>query len=1063
MIRGRVLLSLCVLLFCAFAGGRGAEQDVAAVGDAKSVKDARLQWEYVPNQLLVKFRPEAAGNSQKAEHLKATRRMEKTGHTEVSPDGDKAGEAVTKSLARLNQWFQVRKSEKVFPGFAKHQRRMEELRKKEPGKLTKLQKRLLQRSKRASAGGEVPALDRIYLLELEEGQDLAAALAACRQDPAVEYAELNYLLYEHRTPNDTHFPIQWPLENTAQMYPESGRYNHPPGKFDSDIDAPEAWDIFTGSAEVVVAVIDTGVDYAHRDIDDNMWVNEAELNGTAGLDDDHNGYVDDIYGYDFYNRDGDPMDDRGHGTHCAGTIAAETDNSQDIAGVCWQARIMAVKFLGSGGSGPTSGAVKSFYYAVANGADICSNSWGGGAYSETLEEALDYAASQGVILVASAGNDYSSYPVYPANYGPMISVAATDSNDNKPAFSNYGSWVDLAAPGVDVLSLRASLASSYFGTPYDDYTVILSGTSMSCPHVAGACALLIGANPTLKRDEVYDLLMTTGDPIATGICLSDSRLNIWNLLQKAVPARGQVEFTKDAFSCSDQISVILADGDLAGEGSHPVTITTLAGDAEVLSLTERPSGIGIYDGTITTESGAANVGDGIVQVTHGVTITVTYSDANDGTGNPAVSEDTATADCEGPVILNVQAAQVGAYWVRIYIETDELSGVLVNYGRNCNNLKGGTGEDPALSLSHNVYLYNLSSETTYRFEIVATDEFGNETTDNNDGQCYSFTTLAEVPGLHVPIEYPTIQEAIDAALPGETVWVADGVYQGQGNRDLDFGGKAITVRSEFGPEFCVIDCQGSVEEPRYGFYFHNGEGAGSVLNGFTITGGYAEYIEYIGGGIVCVDSSPTIENCILSNNTGVYGGGMTSTNSSPTVTNCRFIGNAAHLFGGAMDNYSNSNPIVTDCTFIDNLTDSSYSDEWGGGAVGNDEGSNPIFSGCRFEDNFTYGLGAGMYNEGSCDPVLKNCVFINNEAEWGGAGLASDYGECDPYLVNCQFINNTADQGGGIYCGWSNTLRVVNCVFNNNLATNTGGGIWIYNSTIQVANCTFYNNEARSW
>jgi subtilisin family serine protease len=989
--------------------------------------------------------------------------MQETRHPGTSTNGEEAGAGITKSLGRLNKQFRVRKSEKVFPGFAKHQRKMEELRKKAPGKLTKLQKRLLQRGKRAPSVGKVPELDRIYLVELEQGQDLAAALAAFQQDPAVEYAELNYLQYEHKTPNDSYFSIQWPLENTTQMYPESGRYNHPPGKYDSDIDAPEAWDIFTGSVEVVMAVIDTGVDYAHRDIDDNMWVNDAELNGTAGLDDDYNGYVDDIYGYDFFNRDGDPMDDRGHGTHCAGVIAAETDNLHDIAGVCWQAQIMAVKFLGSGGSGPTSDAVKSLYYAVANGADICSNSWGGGPYSETLDEAIDYADSQGVILVASAGNDYSSYPTYPANYGPMIAVAATDSNDNKPAFSNYGNWVDIAAPGVDILSLRSSLAAPSYGTPYDDYTLILSGTSMACPHVSGACALLIGANPTLTRDDAYNLLMTTGDPIAAGICVSNSRLNIWNMLQEAVKSLGRIQFTQDAYSCADEISVILADGDLAGQGNHSVTINTSADDAEVLSLTERSTGIGVYDGTIATESGAANSGDGIVQVVHGDTITVTYNDANDGTGNPAVSEDTATTDCAGPVITNVATGQSGAFWARIYIETDEPSRVLVNYGRNCNNLRIGTGKDLVLSLSHNVYLYNLKSETTYYFEVIATDEFGNQTLGDNGGQCYSFTTVAEAPGLHVPIEYPTIQAAIDAASAGETVWVADGIYQGQGNRDLDFGGKAITVQSEYGPEHCVIDCQGSVDEPRCGFYFHNAEGADSVLNGFTITGGYAEYIEYIGGGIVCHESDPTIENCILSGNVGVYGGGIADTNSSPTIRNCQFIGNAAHLFGGAMDNYNNSHPIVTDCVFINNVTDSPYSDEWGGGAVGNDDGSNPIFSGCRFEDNFTYGLGAGMYNEGSCDPVLIDCVFINNDADWGGAGLASDYGGCDPYLVNCQFISNTADQGGGIYCGSSNTLTVVNCVFNNNLATNTGGGIWMYNSPIQVANCTFYNNEARSW
>jgi subtilisin family serine protease len=1061
VIRRRIFLSFGILLFCAFLTGRNAETIVAA--GAKVVEDTVRQWEYVPNQLLVKFRPEAEGQSEAAEHLEATERMQETGHPGAGKDEGEAGSVAVKSLGRLKQQFRVRKSEKAFPGFVSHQRKMERLRKKAPEKLTKLEKRLLQRSKRAAVGSEIPALDRIYLLELEDAQDLAAALAICRQDPGVEYAELNYLLYEHKTPNDSYFSIQWPLENVGQMYPESGRYNHPPGKYDADIDAPEAWDIFTGSAEVVVAVIDTGVDYAHRDIDGNMWINEAELNGTSGVDDDYNGYVDDIYGYDFFNRDGDPMDDRGHGTHCAGIIAAETDNEQDIAGVCWQTRIMAVKFLGSGGSGSTSDAVKSFYYAVANGADICSNSWGGGSYSETLEEALDYAASQGVILVASAGNDYSNYPKYPANYGPMIAVAATDSNDNKPAFSNYGSWVDLAAPGVDVLSLRASLAGSSFGTPYDDYTVILSGTSMACPHVAGACVLLVGANPTLTRDDVYDLLMTTGDPIASGICLSDSRLNIWNMMKEAVLPQGRVQFTQDAYSCADEISVILADGDLAGRGSHSVNIITSAGDAEVLSLTERSSGIGIYDGVIVTESGAANGGDGIVQVTHGQTITVTYNDANDGTGNTAVSIDTAVADCVGPVISNVATGQIGAFWARISIETDELSRVLVNYGRNCNNLRSGTGEDPALSLSHDVYLYNLKSETTYRFEIIATDEFGNETTSDNDGQCYSFTTVAEAPGLHVPIEYPTIQAAINAAEPGETVMVADGIYQGQGNRDLDFGGKPITVQSEFGPEFCVIDCQGSVGEPRYGFYFHNGEGADSVVRGFKITGGYAEYIEYIGGGIVCYESSPTIEDCILANNVGVYGGGIKDTNSSPIVRNCQFIGNAAHLFGGAMDNYNNSHPIVTDCVFINNVTDSTYSDEWGGGAVGNDEGSNPVFSNCLFEDNFTYGLGAGMYNEGGCDPVLVDCVFINNEAEWGGAGMASDYGECDPYVVNCQFVSNTADQGGGIYCGSNNTLTVVNCIFNNNLATNTGGGVWIYYSTLQVANCTFYNNEARSW
>jgi len=253
------------------------------------------------------------------------------------------------------------------------------------------------------------------------------------------------------------------------MYPESGEYNHPPGTPDCDIDAPEAWDIHTGSSDVIVAVVDTGVDYNHRDLQANMWVNSGEIPDN-GVDDDGNGYVDDIYGYDFINKDSDPIDDRGHGTHCSGTIAAEGDNGLDIAGVCWDGRIMALKFLGSDGYGNIDDAVTAFYYAVENGADVVSNSWGGGAYSYTLEQAIDYAHSQGVIMVAAAGNDDSNEPEYPAAYEHMVSVAATNSNDEKASFSNHGDWVDIAAPGVDVLSLRAGGTS--LGTTYDDYTTI---------------------------------------------------------------------------------------------------------------------------------------------------------------------------------------------------------------------------------------------------------------------------------------------------------------------------------------------------------------------------------------------------------------------------------------------------------------------------------------------------------------------------------------------------------------------------------------------------------------
>jgi subtilisin family serine protease len=276
------------------------------------------------------------------------------------------------------------------------------------------------------------------------------------------------------------------------MYPETGYYYPPPGTPDCDIDAPEAWDINTGSWEVVIAVVDTGVDYNHRDLQANMWT-------------DTNGF----YGRDFVNNDNNPMDDRGHGTHCAGIIAAEGNNGLDITGVCWNARIMGLKVLDSGGSGSYSDAATAFYYAVENGADVLSNSWGGSNYSETLEQAVDYAHSMGVITVAAAGNEFTDSAHYPAYYEHVIAVAATYSDGKKASFSNYGDWVDIAAPGVDVLSLRASGTS--YGTPYDDYTTILTGTSMACPHAAGVVGLLLSHYPDVAIEQIRARLLVTAD------------------------------------------------------------------------------------------------------------------------------------------------------------------------------------------------------------------------------------------------------------------------------------------------------------------------------------------------------------------------------------------------------------------------------------------------------------------------------------------------------------------------------------------------------------------------
>lgn len=257
-----------------------------------------------------------------------------------------------------------------------------------------------------------------------------------------------------------------------------------------------AWAISEGSPSVTVAVIDSGVDYFHPDLIGNIAVNTAELNGRAGVDDDGNGYVDDTYGYDFYNDRANGYDDNGHGTHCAGVIAAEK-NGIGVRGIAPRVKILPVKFLGRDGSGDTADAVRSIDYAVARGAKILSNSWGGGGSSQLLDDAIQRAINKGVIFIAAAGNnaqDVDASPSYPANYTNVISVGSSDSVDQKSSFSNYGDRsVRIFAPGSSILSTF----------PNGQYRV-MSGTSMATPQVAGAVALAVSIKSDISRAAVEE-------------------------------------------------------------------------------------------------------------------------------------------------------------------------------------------------------------------------------------------------------------------------------------------------------------------------------------------------------------------------------------------------------------------------------------------------------------------------------------------------------------------------------------------------------------------------------
>lgn len=353
---------------------------------------------------------------------------------------------------------------------------------------------------------------------VDKKKSIKTVLNELKASGIVEYAEPDYLLKANIIPNDPQFGDLWGLHNLGQDA----------GTPDADIDSPEAWNTTTESTDMVVAVIDTGVDYNHEDLAANIWINPGEIPAN-GIDDDGNGYVDDIHGIDPCNGDSDPFDDNGHGTHCSGTIAAVGDNDIGIVGINWGARIMALKFLDSSGSGYTSDAVECLEYGLMMKSayninlTLSSNSWGGGGDSQALYDVINAWKNMDMLFVAAAGNDGTDNdvsPQYPSNYEleNIITVAATNRNDNMAYFSCYGGEsVDIGAPGEGILST----------TPGNTYAVY-SGTSMATPHVAGAAVLLWTMHPSYGYTDIKEILLSTVDPLATlgDKVVSGGRLNI---------------------------------------------------------------------------------------------------------------------------------------------------------------------------------------------------------------------------------------------------------------------------------------------------------------------------------------------------------------------------------------------------------------------------------------------------------------------------------------------------------------------------------------------------------
>jgi subtilisin family serine protease len=378
---------------------------------------------------------------------------------------------------------------------------------------------------------EIESVNGLISIDDLDDADVTGVVRQYQSMPDVEYAEANFQIALDDSvdrnsrpaafapnpvgaPNDPLFSDQWALNNTGQ----NG------GTANAHIDALKAWAKTQGSAEVVVAVLDTGVDYTHKDLAENMWIRPANLPEYA---DDELGTIDDLHGFDANANAGDPMDDNGHGTHCAGIIGAEGNNGEGISGINWNVKIMPLKFLGRGGFGDVKDAIESINYAIERkkagvNLRVINASWGSTQRSKALEDAIKAASDAGILFVAAAGNsstDNDRRAHYPSNYDlpNVLSVAALDRNDKLASFSNYGAkTVHVAAPGREI-------TSTWLGDQYRE----ASGTSMAAPQVAGIAALILANEPKLSMAKLRERIMKSADPIdtLTGKVAVGGRLN----------------------------------------------------------------------------------------------------------------------------------------------------------------------------------------------------------------------------------------------------------------------------------------------------------------------------------------------------------------------------------------------------------------------------------------------------------------------------------------------------------------------------------------------------------
>jgi hypothetical protein len=799
----------------------------------------------------------------------------------------------------------------------------------------------------------------LTLVKLPPAQTVKDHLQVYRDADGILYAEPNYRRkYGSTFPNDPNFAQLWGMHNIGQAG----------GTPDTDIDALEAWDIHTGSTDIIVAVLDSGVDYNHPDLAVNMWTNEAELNGDPNVDDDGNGYVDDVYGYDFGSGDGDPMDEHssGHGTRCAGIIGAIGNNNEGLTGVCWNVKIMAVK-ISIGSSGPTLAAeVNGIEYAIQMGTNVLNLSAGGGESAQSEKDAIEAADANGLLFVTIADNygvDIDSTPVYPASYdlGNIIAVMATDANDDRSIWSqryssNWGAnSVDLAAPGSNIWSCvpEGGYKSGY-------------GTSLAAPYVAGACALVWSVNPALSHYQVRDIILNNVDriPALDGLCVTGGRLNLYKAIVEAAN-QGYVLTVADDVNEGDSVSPndnVTYTISFDSSNLTNIEIVDYLPDEVNYPNSSDPN----YDSQSHSYTWSIGPNDpNLLQLTvvvnnsaepSGKIINLCFIDADEIEPIPAT--EITDVNCWGPGIVYVDCnatdgSNTGVSWQNAY----------VNLRCALERIHGGCGSE--IRVAEGTYLGNFN--------------VGNSTV------------------------------TLRSTNPDDWCVVGNTIFRGSSQKEL--------------PIFDFNDSIGSVLN---GFTITSGLGDGvrcvnessvDITNCLIQNNGYDEDVS--GSGVYIKKSSANIKNCKIQNNgfssATTYHYGIICINSSLNITDCNIQNNAT------IGVYCKSNSSLT-------TTSSKIQNNHSEGIYCNDSNSN--ITRCIIKGNGKYGIHCAYFTFFYPTVIIMNNWIFDNGTSGSYHGIRFyDIRYTEALIRNNTIVNNT---GYGIERSQGRAPKIINCVIWDN-------------------------------